>query len=68
MGFKFSDRNENGMVFLRNSTDHHSVALIQATEKSELPSAARWGSTIWPSRSLPFPSFSKYAISSSPKA
>jgi catechol 2,3-dioxygenase-like lactoylglutathione lyase family enzyme len=37
MGFKFSDRNEGGMMFFRNATDHHTVALVQATEKSELP-------------------------------
>jgi catechol 2,3-dioxygenase-like lactoylglutathione lyase family enzyme len=43
MGFKFSDRNENGMVFLRNSTDHHSVALIQATENNELPKRGQVG-------------------------
>ena len=37
MGFKYSDKNENGMVFFRNATDHHTVALIQATEKNQLP-------------------------------
>ena len=37
MGFKFSDKNETGMAFFRNATDHHTVALVQATEKSELP-------------------------------
>jgi len=43
MGFKFSDRNENGMVFFRNATDHHTVALIQATEKNELPKRGQVG-------------------------
>jgi catechol 2,3-dioxygenase len=43
MGFKFSDRNENGMVFYRNATDHHTVALIQATEKNELPKRGQVG-------------------------
>lgn len=28
MGFRFSDRNERGMVFLHNATDHHSIALV----------------------------------------
>src|SRR5512134_228477 len=27
MGFKFSDRNEHGMVFFRNASDHHTIAL-----------------------------------------
>ena len=43
MGFKFSDKNENGMVFFRNSTDHHTIALIQATEKNELPKRGQVG-------------------------
>ena len=43
MGFKFSDRNENGMVFYRNATDHHTIALIQATEKNELPKRGQVG-------------------------
>ncbi len=37
MGFKFSDRNENGMVFFRNATDHHTIALMEAKEKTDLP-------------------------------
>ena len=28
LGFKESDRNEHGMVFLRNASDHHTVALV----------------------------------------
>jgi catechol-2,3-dioxygenase len=35
MGFKFSDKNEHGMAFFRNATDHHTVALIQAKEKND---------------------------------
>jgi catechol 2,3-dioxygenase-like lactoylglutathione lyase family enzyme len=30
MGFHVSDRNEIGMVFLRNGSDHHTVALVPA--------------------------------------
>ena len=30
MGFKVSDRNEQGMVFLRNAADHHTIALVPA--------------------------------------
>ena len=43
MGFKFSDKNETGMVFFRNATDHHTVALVQATEKSALPKRGQVG-------------------------
>ena len=43
MGFKFSDRNEHGMVFFRNATDHHTVALIQAKERNELPKRGQVG-------------------------
>lgn len=43
MGFKFSDKNEGGMMFFRNSTDHHTVALVQATEKNELPKRGEVG-------------------------
>jgi catechol 2,3-dioxygenase-like lactoylglutathione lyase family enzyme len=43
MGFKFSDRNETGMMFFRNSNDHHTVALIQATEKNQLPKRGEVG-------------------------
>ena len=31
MGFRVSDRNERGMVFLRNATDHHAIGLMQIT-------------------------------------
>ena len=37
MGFKVSDRNERGMVFLRNGSDHHTIALVPAEDKNELP-------------------------------
>ena len=30
MGFQVSDRNERGMVFLRNGSDHHTIALVPA--------------------------------------
>ena len=30
MGFQVSDRNERGMVFLRNASGHHTVALVPA--------------------------------------
>ena len=43
MGFKFSDRNEAGMVFFRNSTDHHTVALMQAKENTPLPKRGQLG-------------------------
>ncbi len=43
MGFKFSDRNEHGMVFFRNANDHHTIALIQATEKNQLPKRGHVG-------------------------
>lgn len=43
MGFKFSDKNEFGMQFFRNATDHHTVALLQAKEKTELPKQGQVG-------------------------
>jgi catechol 2,3-dioxygenase-like lactoylglutathione lyase family enzyme len=43
MGFNFSDKNETGMVFFRNATDHHTVALVQATEKNKLPERGQVG-------------------------
>lgn len=43
MGFKFSDKNENGMVFFRNATDHHTIALMQATETNPLPKRGELG-------------------------
>jgi len=43
MGFKFSDENEWGMRFFRNGTDHHTIALMQATEKTPLPKRGQVG-------------------------
>jgi catechol 2,3-dioxygenase len=43
MGFKISDRNENGMVFFRNATDHHTIALVAAQEKNDLPKRGQLG-------------------------
>ncbi|MGH7767989.1 MAG: VOC family protein [Candidatus Binatia bacterium] len=43
MGFRFSDKNENGMMFFRNAADHHTVALIQAKEQNELPKRGQVG-------------------------
>jgi len=37
MGFKVSDRNEIGMVFLRHGSDHHTIALAPAKAPSEVP-------------------------------
>jgi len=37
MGFHVSDRNERGMVFLRNASDHHTVALVPAESPRALP-------------------------------
>ncbi len=37
MGFQVSDRNERGMVFLRNASDHHTVALVPAEALHEPP-------------------------------
>ncbi|MGH7347045.1 MAG: VOC family protein, partial [Candidatus Rokuibacteriota bacterium] len=35
MGFQVSDRNEIGMVFLRNASDHHTIALAPAKAGAE---------------------------------
>lgn len=43
LGFQVSDRNEHGMVFLRNASDHHSIALAPATERNPLPSKSQVG-------------------------
>src|ERR1051326_7653278 len=42
-GVKFSDRNEKGMVFFRSGTDHHTIALLQANDKNELPKRGEVG-------------------------
>lgn len=36
LGFKLSDRNPIGMAFLRNATDHHTMALAPATPGAKL--------------------------------
>src|SRR5436309_1210157 len=36
LGFKESDRNARGMVFLRNGTDHHTFGLCPGPAKGEL--------------------------------
>ena len=43
MGFQVSDRNEYGMVFLRGGSDHHTIALVPAKTKDELPQDGRPG-------------------------
>lgn len=40
MGFKVSDTNEQGMVFLRTESDHHSIALVPSTKKERAPADA----------------------------
>ncbi len=42
MGFHVSDRNERGMVFLRNASDHHTIGLAKSRE-NELPKAGHVG-------------------------
>ena len=39
LGFKVSDRNERGMVFLRHGSDHHTVALAPAEAGAQPPKA-----------------------------
>ena len=41
LGFQVSDRNEQGMVFLRHASDHHTVALAPTREQVPLPNKAR---------------------------
>lgn len=43
MGFKVSDVNERGMVFLRCGPDHHTVALAEATGGGDLPAQGQVG-------------------------
>ena len=43
MGFEVSDRNEHGMVFLRNGSDHHTIGLTPAKEKVDLPNRDQVG-------------------------
>src|SRR5437763_545634 len=37
MGFKFSDTNERGMVFLRCQNDHHTIGLAPGAPGAKLP-------------------------------
>jgi catechol 2,3-dioxygenase-like lactoylglutathione lyase family enzyme len=37
MGFHVSDKNERGMVFLRNASDHHTIALVPGEPPHDLP-------------------------------
>jgi catechol 2,3-dioxygenase-like lactoylglutathione lyase family enzyme len=41
LGFAVSDRNEQGMVFLRHGNDHHTIALAPARERIPLPDKGR---------------------------
>lgn len=43
LGFQVSDRNEQGMVFLRCGSDHHTVALAPAKEPYALPKRGQVG-------------------------
>lgn len=43
MGFHVSDRNEHGMLFLRNATDHHTIALAPANQKNEVAKRGQVG-------------------------
>ena len=43
MGFQVSDRNEHGMVFLRNGSDHHTIALVPGKTPAELPKEGQAG-------------------------
>jgi len=43
MGFKVSDRNERGMVFLRNASDHHTIALAPADQKTPVTQRGQVG-------------------------
>ncbi len=40
LGFKVSDRNEFGMVFLRCAGDHHSIALVPSKKTARPPADA----------------------------
>lgn len=43
MGFKVSDRNERGMVFLRNASDHHTIALAPADQQTPVTQRGQVG-------------------------
>lgn len=42
LGFKFSDRNARGMVFLRNHTDHHTIAFARGPTDGTLAPSDRY--------------------------
>jgi catechol 2,3-dioxygenase-like lactoylglutathione lyase family enzyme len=37
MGFHITDRNDRGMVFLRNASDHHTMGLAPAGDTGKVP-------------------------------
>ena len=41
LGFHVSDRNERGMVFLHNATDHHAIALVPSKDKQRAEGGLR---------------------------
>jgi catechol 2,3-dioxygenase-like lactoylglutathione lyase family enzyme len=43
MGFHVSDKNERGMVFLRNASDHHTIALAPAAAGADLSNKGQLG-------------------------
>ena len=43
MGFRISDRNDRGMVFLRHASDHHTIGLAPARDQEMLPKAGGVG-------------------------
>jgi len=43
LNFRVSDVNEKGMVFLNACGDHHTIALMEAKEKNELPQKGQLG-------------------------
>jgi catechol 2,3-dioxygenase-like lactoylglutathione lyase family enzyme len=42
LGFKLSDRNARGMAFLRNATDHHTIAFAPGPKDGTLASPERY--------------------------
>ncbi|MDH3445569.1 MAG: VOC family protein, partial [Deltaproteobacteria bacterium] len=43
MGLHVTDRNEHGMVFFRNATDHHTIALAPAAKDGEVTQGGQPG-------------------------
>lgn len=43
MGFHVTDRNERGMVFFRNATDHHTIALAPADKEGQVVQRGQHG-------------------------